>query len=54
MGRKEAGLGYGTVAFLVLFAFSAVVLGQYVFIRTKDRTQAVDNRKYFLLEYNNL
>jgi hypothetical protein len=45
MGKKEAGLGYGTLAFLGLFVVSALVIGQYVFVRTKDRTQATDNRR---------
>ena len=45
MGKKEAGLGYGTMFFVCLFFASAAVIGQYVHIRTKDRTQANDNRK---------
>mmetsp|Transcript_31474 Transcript_31474/g.30811 ORF Transcript_31474/g.30811 Transcript_31474/m.30811 type:complete len:82 (-) Transcript_31474:47-292(-) len=45
MGQKEAGLGYGTIFFLCLFVVSALGIGQYVYIRTKDRAAASDNRK---------
>ena len=38
MGKKEAGLGYGTLAFLGIFVVAALLIGQYVYIRTKDRT----------------
>lgn len=44
MGRKEDGLWSGTLFFLGLFVVAALVIGQYVHIRTKDRTQAGDNR----------
>ena len=38
MGAKEDGLWYGTVSFLGLFVIAAIAIGQYVHIRTKDRT----------------
>lgn len=44
MGVKEDGLWTGTFIFLGLFVFGAAILGQYVHQRTKDRTQAADNR----------
>lgn len=46
MGRKEDGLWSGTLIFMGIFLVAGLVLGQYVHIRTKDRTQAADNRKY--------
>lgn len=45
MGKKEAGLWNGTFIFAGIFVVAALALGQYVHIRTKDRTQADDNRK---------
>lgn len=44
MGVKEDGLWTGTLIFMGVFVFGAGILGQYVFTRTKDRTQAADNR----------
>ena len=44
MGRKEQGLWEGTLIFIGVFVAMAVILGQYVHVRTKDRTQANDNR----------
>ena len=45
MGQKEEGLWQGTLAFMIMSVVSAIVIGQYVHVRTKDRTQADDNRK---------
>ena len=45
MGKKEDALSTGTLVFLGVFVVAALVLGQYVHVRTKDRTQAADNRK---------
>ena len=44
MGVKEDNLWNGTYIFLGVWVVSALLLGQYVHIRTKDRTQAGDNR----------
>lgn len=44
MGVKEDGLWTGTYVFLGLCIFVGGILGQYVHSRTKDRTQASDNR----------
>lgn len=46
MGSKEAGLLTGTFVFFGMFILAAVIIGQYVHFRTKDRSQADDNRKY--------
>ena len=45
MGQKEDGLWTGTLVFMGIFVVAAIVLGEYVRIRTKDRSQADDNRK---------
>ena len=45
MGKKEQGLLTGSIIFLGIFVVTAILLGQYVFIRTKDTTQKADNRK---------
>ena len=45
MGKKEDGLWTGTLVFMGIFVVAAIVIGQYVHIRTKDRSQADDNRK---------
>lgn len=45
MGRKEDGLWTGTFIFFGIFVVSALTLGEYVRIRTKDITQRNDNRK---------
>ena len=45
MGKKEDGLWAGTLIYIGVFVAAALVLGQYVHVRTKDRTQADDNRK---------
>lgn len=44
MGAKEEGLWTGTLIFLGTAVVTAGILGQYVFARTKDRSQASDNR----------
>ncbi len=44
MGVKEDNLVQGTYYFLGVFVVGAFILGQYVHARTKDRTQAGDNR----------
>lgn len=38
MGAKEDGLWYGTLFFGGLFVVAAIILGEYVRIRTKDRS----------------
>jgi len=45
MGKKEDGLWTGTLVFAIAYVVAAVVLGEYVRSRTKDRSQAGDNRK---------
>ena len=44
MGVKEDGMWTGTLIFLGVFVFGAAILGQYVHQRTKERSQAGDNR----------
>lgn len=44
MGVKEDNLWHGTYIFFGVFVASAFILGQYVHARTKDRSQAGDNR----------
>ena len=44
MGVKEDNLWQGTYIFLGVFVVGAIILGQYVHARTKDRSQASDNR----------
>lgn len=44
MGVKEDNLWNGTLIFFGVFVVSALLLGQYVHIRTKDRRAAGDNR----------
>jgi hypothetical protein len=45
MGVKEDGLYTGTGVFAVIGFITAIILGFYVKIRTKDQTQAFDNMK---------
>lgn len=45
MGVKEEGLKTGTIVFAIVWVVLAIVLGQYVHWRTKDRSQAGDNRR---------
>jgi hypothetical protein len=44
MGVKEDGLWNGTYISIGVWIVTALLLGQYVHIRTKDRAQAGDNR----------
>ena len=44
MGAKEDGLLTGTYYFIGLFVAAAIILGQYVHYRTKDREAASSNR----------
>lgn len=44
MGVKEDGLVSGTYFALGAWVVVALLLGQYVHIRTKERSQANDNR----------
>ena len=46
MGKKEQGLLTGSIAFTGLYIVAAIIIGQYVFYTTKDRTAASYNRKY--------
>ena len=43
MGVKEDGLWTGTGIFAIVGVIAAIIIGFYVRIRTKDRTQANDN-----------
>lgn len=53
MGVKEDGLWTGSLVFAGVWVFGAGILGQYVYSRTKDRTQAADNRKYHHTHFYN-
>ena len=44
MGVKEDGLWNGTYISIGVWIVTALLLGQYVHISTKDRAQAGDNR----------
>jgi len=46
MGVKEDGLKTGSIVFACIWVVLAIVLGQYVHWRTKERNQAGDNRRY--------
>ena len=52
MGKKEEGLLYGTLIFMGIFVVAALILGEYVRIRTRDKSQSADNRRYFNLMFH--
>jgi hypothetical protein len=45
MGVKEDGMWTGSIVFLLVWIVSAIVVGFYVRMQTKDRSQANDNMK---------